>query len=123
MATGMRTLRLTSRTISMRLAFDVGRAQRHVAGGVVDVQLEPVGAGLLEQPRVVDPPAGRDAVERGHHRNADGGLDPAQMLEVLVGPERHRAVRARSVSASANESLWLSELKNASICSPVISSS
>ena len=69
------------------LPFDVRGAHGHVAGGVIQVQLEAVGAGVFEQLRVGDPAARRDAVERGDHRNADRALDPAQMLEVLVGPE------------------------------------
>ena len=34
------------------LALDLGGAHRHVAGGVIEVQLEAVGAGLLDQARV-----------------------------------------------------------------------
>ena len=49
-----------------RLPFDVGGARRHVAGGVIDVQLEAVRAGLLEQSGVGGPSARRDAVERRH---------------------------------------------------------
>ncbi len=42
-----------------RLPFDLGGARAHVAGGVVEVQLEAVRAGLLEQLRVAEPAAVR----------------------------------------------------------------
>ena len=88
-ATGMRRLRFTSRTISIGLTLDLGGAGRHVAGGVIEVQLEAVRAGLLEQSGVGDPSARCDAVERRHHRNPDGRFDQPQMFQVLVGAERH----------------------------------
>ena len=46
------------------LPFDIRGAHGHVAGGVKQVQLEAVRAGVFEQLRVGDPAARRDAVER-----------------------------------------------------------
>jgi hypothetical protein len=72
------------------LPFDIGGARAHVAGGVIDVQLEAVGAGFLELSRVAEPAAVCHAVERRHHRDAHRFLDPAEMLEILVRPERQQ---------------------------------
>ena len=42
-------VRFTSRTISMACRSTSAALDRHVAGGVIEVQLEAVGAGLFEQ--------------------------------------------------------------------------
>ena len=54
---------------------------------MVDVELERVRARLLEQPRVLEPSAGRHAVERGDHGHGDGLADATELLEVAVGAE------------------------------------
>ena len=41
-----------------------------IGGDVVEVQLERVGAGPLDEPRVLQPPCGRRAVQRRDHRHA-----------------------------------------------------
>ena len=91
-ATGMRRLRFTSRTMSIACSLHVGGARAHVAGRVIDVQLEAVRAGLLEQPRVRDPAARSDSVERGDDRDVDCLLHRPQMLEIFVGAERDQRV-------------------------------
>ena len=67
---------------------DLGPARRGVAGRVVEVQLQGVGAGLLHQAGVGGPAPGRGAVERGEDRHADRLLHAPQVLQVFVGPER-----------------------------------
>ena len=55
-----------------------------VRGDVIEVQLQGIGAGLLDQPGVVQPPFRFGAVQRGDHRHADAPFDPQQQLEIVV---------------------------------------
>ena len=66
---------------------DVGRRHRGVGGDIVDVELQRIGAGLLDLPGVVDPAPGGHPVEAADDRNAHRGLDPAKMLQIGVGTE------------------------------------
>ncbi len=52
---------------------------------VVDVQLQCIGAGLLDFMRILDPSAGRDAVEAADHRNIKRLLQPPQVIEIALG--------------------------------------
>jgi hypothetical protein len=58
--------------------------QVRMGGDVVDVQLERVGACLLDLPRVTGPAAGGDSVEAADDRDSDGGLGPPDVLEIRV---------------------------------------
>ena len=58
-----------------------------VGGDVVDVQLQRVGAGLLDQPGVVEPAfAGRRRSASAITGTRDRRLDPAELLQVPSGP-------------------------------------
>ena len=65
-----------------RRAGDVG-----IGRDEVDVQLEGVGARLLDLARVLDPAARGDAVQAADHGDVDGGLGLPHVLEIAVGPE------------------------------------
>ena len=101
-------LRFTSRTDVDGLPLDLGGAHRHVAGGVIQVQLERIGAGLLEQlrdrrssrPRVTPL---SDAITGMPNRL----FDPAQVLEILVGPQATSRDSASNEPASLKDSSWL----------------
>ena len=79
-----------------RPLLDVGAGLLRVGGDEVDVQLERVGAGLLDRLRVRQPALGGGAVERRDHRDLHRRLDLADLLEVRVSG------RARSRPASGS---------------------
>jgi hypothetical protein len=64
---------------------DLGAVQLGAGGDEVDVQLQGVGAGLLEQGGLLDPAAGGDAVEAGDHRDLQAGPDLLDQHQVAVG--------------------------------------
>src|SRR4029079_6355798 len=55
-----------------RLTLHLRGAARHVAGGVIEVELETVRTGFLELSGIGRPSAGRDAVERRQNRYPHG---------------------------------------------------
>jgi hypothetical protein len=71
-----------------------------------DVQLERVGPRLLHELRVVGPPAGRRAVERGDDGDADRLLDALDLFEVAVRTERE-FVRRRQISRGLGERVFM----------------
>ena len=64
---------------------DVAARDVRVSGEVVDVQLDRGRARVLHRPGVVDPAAGRDAVEAGDHRNLDAGRGTLEQAQVATG--------------------------------------
>jgi hypothetical protein len=60
-----------------------GRAQ--IGGDEVDVELDRVGAGLLQERRVLDPGAGVDGVEAGDDRDLQVGFGLSEQGQVAVG--------------------------------------
>ena len=80
---------------------DVAARDVRVAGEVVDVQLDRGGAGILHRPGIVDPAAGRDAVEAADHRDVDrggGALEQAQVAPragLVLGGGREVGERLR----------------------------
>jgi len=66
------------------------------------VQLDGIGAGLFHLFGVVEPAARGAAVEGGNHRDLDGFLDPAELLQVLIRPE-HEIVGAGEVGQGLGE--------------------
>ena len=96
---------------------------RRVGGDRVQVQLDRVGAGVLEQPGVADPPADVRAVEAGDHRDVDavlGGFDQRQVGVgagvVAVDLREERRSPRRSCSWCIENSRSIS-LVSCSICS------
>jgi hypothetical protein len=59
-----------------------------VRGDEVRIQLERVGAGLLDGACEFDPAARRDAVQARDDRHVHRGLRPPHVLQIRVGPER-----------------------------------
>ena len=81
------------------------RGQRvHLGDHVVDVELQGVGPGLLDQPRVLHPAAAGGSVDRSDDRDAHRLAHHAHLLQVLVGPERE-AVRLREVGLRLGKGL------------------
>ena len=62
---------LTAATRSSVAGLDLLAADLHVGGDEIDVQLQGVGPGFLDQLRVADPAAVGDAVEAADHRDLD----------------------------------------------------
>ena len=107
-----------------RLALDLGGARRHVAGGVIEVQLEAVGARLARAAARIR------ASRRGVMPLSDAitGMSTAslitpQVLEVLVGPERQERIGAKAGRLGERLVEASTLTKALAICSPVISSS
>src|SRR5581483_6201665 len=63
---------------------DVGAPQADAGGDVVDVQLDGVGAGLLDQSGVVDPAPGRDAVQAADDRDVGALARFGDAVQVVV---------------------------------------
>ena len=76
---------LTSRRGPGTAIRPLGRWPR-VAGDEIDVQLQGVGPGFLDQLGVANPAAAGDAVEARDHRHGDGLLRLADQLQVGVRP-------------------------------------
>jgi hypothetical protein len=51
---------------------------------VVEVQLQRVGAGVLDFPGIIDPAAGGNSVQAADHRHAHCPLHLAQVLQVGI---------------------------------------
>ena len=71
-----------------RAPLDREAALGGVDGKVIDVELQRVGAGHLHLPRVVEPARGGDAVQGADHRDVHRFDDAAQLIQVLVRPQR-----------------------------------
>ena len=67
---------------------DIAPRLERVGRELVDVDLEGVGAGLLDQARVLDPALGGRAVQGRDHGDLDCRLDPLDLLQVVVRAER-----------------------------------
>ena len=109
--------------------FDLIAGHRHIGGNEIDVELDRVGARLLQPAGIVDPAAARDAVEAGDHRNGDGFLGPPDDVEVAFRPDcilglaaESRSVprRTRPPSVSVRSSI---SCRSAMICSSKIEGS
>ena len=95
-------VRFTSRTVSTACALDLGAGRLRVGRELVEVQLQRVRAGLLHQPRIVEPAAGVAPLSDAITGMRDRFLHPPQVIQVLVGPERER-VGGRKVARGFGE--------------------
>src|SRR5690349_1852649 len=59
--------------------FDLYAVEGRIYGKVIDVQLERIGPGFLDEPGIADPAAGGHAVEASDHRNPDSPLGLMQV--------------------------------------------
>ena len=67
---------------------DGGGGLIRIGDDLVHVELDRIGARLLDQPGEFQPRGRCRPVEGSNHRNLDGALDPTQMLQIRVRAER-----------------------------------
>ncbi len=85
------------------LGFECRPGHDRIGSDGIEIQLDRVGAGVLEQLRIAQPPADVGAVQAGDHRDVEGRLrrfdeieipvDPAVVV-VEFGPQRRRLAEA-----------------------------
>jgi hypothetical protein len=63
-----------------RFMLDALRSIVWVRPHAIDIELERVGTGLIDEPSVLEPATIADSVQRANDRHADGLLDTAQLL-------------------------------------------
>src|SRR6185369_12619319 len=63
---------------------DVDTFDRGIRRQVIDVQLERVSSGLLDQPRVIGPAAYRSAIQTAHYWNLNSLFGPSNQVQIFV---------------------------------------